>query len=192
MTLQRTLLIHWVRDELHRGKSYDSMRASANLERLSSPCVLLLDEIDPFLVRGFPVLVQALSPKKVLEFRFIVDFSKFENEAWKKGLERAMLFLNEKKLSFSLCELAHPAFFNKPVGPDRYYKKSLLNQGVKLRFIPFDGEYQGRHFPEDYTNEEKLYFEFEDEKLSLYRSSHLESDEFITPEEKKQRFTRGV
>ena len=119
MTLKSILFIQWARDEKHKGKSYDSMRASANLERLKDPCILLLDEVDPFLVRGFPVLIQALSPKKVLDFRFIVDFSKFSNETWRKGLERAMLFLNEKKLPFTICEVAHPRLFNTAVSSDR-------------------------------------------------------------------------
>lgn len=184
----KTILIHWTREKSVAQKSFDSMRASANIERLTEPAILFLDLVDPFLIRGFPVLMSALSPKKLKEFRFVVDFSQSDNEQWRKGLERTITFLKEKKLPFVICEEAHPSMFDAPIRPDRWYKKSLQDVGLPLMFVPFEGEYLGKLYPQSYTEDQKNYFEFEDEKFTVFQASNLESDDFLTPEEKLNRF----
>lgn len=182
------LLIHWTRDVAIARKSFDSMRVSANIERLTEPAILFLDLVDPFLVRGFPVLLNALSSKKLIEFRFVVDFSHFEEEQWRKSLERSIFFLKEKNLPFVICEKAHPSLFDSSIRSDRWYKKSLMDAGHRLMFVPFVGEYEGKIYPDSYDESQKIYFEFQDERLAVYQVSNLESDDFLTPAEKLSRF----
>lgn len=123
MTQKQTLLIHWVREAKNRSKSFDSMRVSANIERLAEPAILFLDEPNPFLIRGFPVLINALSPKKLKEFRFLVDYSLAETEAWKKGFERGLTFLKEKKLPYRICDSSTPLSFENEL---LVFRSSLL------------------------------------------------------------------
>jgi len=186
--MTKTLLIHWIREKEREQKAFDSMRVSANIERLTAAAILYLDLPNPFLIRGFPVLLSALSSKKLKEFRFVLDFSFFENLEWQKSLERTLFFLHEKKLKFTVCELAHPSLFDGPPKPDRWFKKKLSDQGVQFMFVPFYGEFEGKIYPESYTDAEKIYFEFPSENVIVYQAANLESDEFLTPDEKMQRF----
>ncbi len=181
--------IHYKRPLERQGKTLDSMRMSANLERINMPIVLFLDEPQPFSLPHFSTFIQSLSSRLVREFWMSFSFEQKMSESDKKNLERAKQLLANKNIPLRLVEVAHPKIFHENIRPESWEKKQLFDQHYSFVFFPFVGQFAGRHFPEGYSAIELAFFEM---KIPfhprLFVTTKIETDEFVSPMDKLQRF----
>lgn len=90
--------------------------------------------------------VRQIDPQRVsLSISFQPEFADLD-----EFLEK-MIFLREHKFDGCINLVAYPPFLEKL----DYYRKRFSSKGEQLKVIPFWGQYQGRHYPFAYTQEEK-------------------------------------
>jgi len=69
-------------------------------------------------------------------------------------LER-VLYLHNNGIISTICYVAYPPHLDRL----QHYKSVVEEKNIMFKFLPFTGEYNGKKYPEEYTDEEKALME---------------------------------
>lgn len=93
---------------------------------------------------------EKIDPKRVMCISASVHFKELERLNLLENFIDNFITCQKNGFNITACEVAYPPFSNE-VG---VYKKNFGRKGITVRFDPFIGVYDGRYYPQAYTEEE--------------------------------------
>jgi len=172
---------------------------SRDMYKRYSSCHIRFSGGEPFIYPNFIEFLQMLSEYHTLEVctNLSIDVNELKEKLHPEGLLlsssfhsefvnfheflKKALFLKNNKFNVSVTYVAYPPFL-KQIG---YYKEVLEKNGIQFIIQLFKGSFNGRKYPDEYTDEEKaLLKDYVD--TSLHRSANKKIFEHRTSIEKKK------
>lgn len=132
-------------------------------------CHLMITGGEPFLYPNFIELIEALSKKYTIKIttnisgdidtfarkinpeRVCLDMNFHPLEAKLEPFIRKVLVLKKRGFSGGVCYLAYPPQMEKI----NYFKEKFEKEGINFALAAYWGEYGGKNYPQDYTDEDK-------------------------------------
>ena len=99
-----------------------------------------------------------INPERVIHITASVHIAELETYNLTYRFIDNYVVLREKGFSIDAIEVGHPSLLNHV----QKYKDAFKRKGLDIAFGPFVGEYEGRQYPDSYTQEEIHIFDLKD------------------------------